>query len=412
MIEDKYLPNGWNIQTIENVGSKISSYPIGDGDHGQIKPSDYRDNGIPYIRVADMVNDRISLKKLVYIPKEIHERNLKSELHPNDVIIAKTGATIGKVAVIPRNIRVANTTASIGKITLDDEKVMPKYLLYFIKTKYFTQQMWAVSKKSAQPGFNVKDIKKFKIIVPPLPTQKKIVAILDKAEKLKVWRRDADELTDELLKSTFLEMFGDPVTNQNGFKSGTIADLVIKTQYGTSKKANEIGEGMPIVRMNNITYEGKWDFSSLKYIEFDENDKEKYLVNNGELLFNRTNSKELVGKSAVYKEKEPMAFAGYLIKIITDSPATSDFIAGHLNSEFGKLYLLKMAKSIVGMANINAQEVQNIPILIPPMELREKYAIIVEQIELLRGFQKQSNMEINDLYNSLLQKAFKGELVN
>ena len=283
------------------------------------------------------------------------------------------------------------------------EYLNPKYFYYFLS---------GINIENHGYSRHYKFLKEIKIVIPPLPTQKKIVAILEKAEKLKGWRREADELTDELLKSTFLEMFGDPVKNQNGFKLGTIADLVIKTQYGTSKKANEVGKGMPIVRMNNITYEGKWDFSSLKYIEFDENDKEKYLVNNGELLFNRTNSKELVGKSAVYKEKEPMAFAGYLVKIITDSPATSDFIAGHLNSEFGKLYLLKMAKSIVGMANINAQEVQKIPILIPPMELREKYAIIVEQIELLRGFQKQSNMEINDLSNYLMQKAFKGELVN
>ncbi len=207
-------------------------------------------------------------------------------------------------------------------------------------------------------------------------------------------------------------MFGDPVKNPHGFEIGEIGDLVIATQYGTSKKANEDGKGIPVLRMNNITYEGNWDLSSLKYIELNQKEMEKYLVYKGELLFNRTNSKELVGKSAVYKEEKPMAFAGYLIKLITESPATSEFIAGHLNSKYGKMYLENMAKNIVGMANINAQEVQRIPILLPSREIMEKYSIIVKQIEKTKQSQKQSSLEINNLFDALMQKAFIGELVS
>lgn len=177
-------PEGWKWCEILEVAAK-TKYPIGDGDHGQIKPSMYTNSGIPYIRVADISKGEIKKEKLVYISKEIHEKNLKSELHPDDIIISKTGATIGKVAIIPDEIPLANTTSSVGKITLDKNKMIPTFLFYFMNTSFFQNQMWSVSFKSAQPGFNIIDLKKFKILVPPLPTQRHIVSILEKAEETK-----------------------------------------------------------------------------------------------------------------------------------------------------------------------------------------------------------------------------------
>ncbi len=94
--------------------------------------------------------------------------------------------------------------------------------------------------------------------------------------------------------------------------------------------------------MNNITYSGNWDFSDLKYIDLNSKEKNKYLVYKGELLFNRTNSKELVGKTAVYRRREPMAFAGYLVKLKTNIKGNSEYISAYLNSKYGRLVLLNM----------------------------------------------------------------------
>ncbi|MBA7565562.1 Type-1 restriction enzyme EcoKI specificity protein [subsurface metagenome] len=153
------------------------------------------------------------------------------------------------------------------------------------------------------------------------------------------------------------------------------------------------------------------DFSNLKYIDLKEKDKEKYLVKKGDLLFNRTNSKELVGKTAVYGLKESMAIAGYLIKVRVNSFANPYFIWGYLNSKHGKKTLENMCKSIVGMANINAQELQNIKILKPPIELQDKFAEIIKQIEVQKQLTQQSLQKSEELFQSLLQRAFKGELI-
>ena len=215
----------WDTE-LEKVAAK-TKYPIGDGDHGAIKPACYQDHGVPYIRVADITwGGQIVRSKMVYIPQEVNEANPKSFLYPGDIVISKTGATIGKVAIIPDDIKIANTTASIGKVTLDTDLAIPKYVLWCMKSHQFQTQMWRVSHKSAQPGFNVKDLKKFKIPLPPLDQQKKIAAILDAADAYRQKTKALIEKYDELTQSLFIDMFGDPVTNPKGWETRTIVELV------------------------------------------------------------------------------------------------------------------------------------------------------------------------------------------
>jgi len=248
------------------------------------------------------------------------------------------------------------------------------------------------------------------IPIPPLETQKKIVEVLDKAQGLIDARKKQIRLMDELIQSVFYEMFGDPVANPKGWEVGTINDLTLKTQYGTSKKAHETNGEYPVLRMNNITYSGGWDFSSLKYVDLDENELVKYLVYEGELLFNRTNSKELVGKSAVYRKSKPMAYAGYLVKLKTNPKGNAEYISSYLNSKHGKATLLNMAKSIVGMANINAEELKKIKINLPSVEKQNEFAKIVRIIENLKDVMHRSLENYEMEYQAIMQKAFNGKL--
>jgi len=158
--------------------------------------------------------------------------------------------------------------------------------------------------------------------------------------------------------------------------------------------------------MNNITYQGEMDFTDLKYIDLADKDLDKYLVHQGEVLFNRTNSKELVGKTAVYREKEPMAYAGYLIRLIPNEKANGEFISAFLNSPYGKKLLRNMAKNIVGMANINAQELENIDIYIPPITLQNKFAEIVKKTEEQKQLVRKAIDETQYLFDSLMSEYF------
>lgn len=268
-----------------------------------------------------------------------------------------------------------------------------------------------LNQAAAVPGLNRNLAYIQSLFVPECPDdQKRIAAILDKADAIRRKRQQALRLTDDFLRSVFLDMFGDPVSNSKGFQRGTIRDLVDSANYGTSEKAHLTDGEYPVLRMNNLTYAGGWDFSSLKYVDLDQSSVHKYLVNNGQMLFNRTNSKELVGKTAVYRRDFPMAYAGYLVRATAKPDADSEYISAYLNSKHGKAILFGMCKSIVGMANINAQEMLSIPILLPPEELQKRFGDIVRLVEARRESQHQAIEASGTLFASLQQRAFSGQL--
>jgi len=276
-----------------------------------------------------------------------------------------------------------------------------KFLFYYLSS---------LNIESAGYSRHFKFLKENVVPVPPLPEQKRIAAILDKADAIRRKRQQAIQLADDFLRAVFLDMFGDPVTNPKRFPLGTIRELVESANYGSSAKASETSGDYPILRMGNITYEGSIDMTDLKFIDLSEKDKPKYLAMKGDLLFNRTNSKELVGKSAVYDRDDPVAIAGYLIRVRTNEKGNSHYISGYLNSTHGKITLQNICKSIVGMANINAQEMQDIPILTPPVNLQNHYRDIVISTKKKLETHRMALSHNNELFHALRQEAFSGKL--
>ena len=292
---------------------------------------------------------------------------------------------------------------------LPGPKLDRRFLCYFLRQPHMVDFATSRCTGANLPRLSPAKLAEFQIPLPPLSEQRRIADILDKADTI---RRKRQEVVSELLLvpgSAFHEMFGSPSHNPKGWEIGTIRDLVSEVKYGTSSKAGAAGK-FPILRMNNITYEGTWDLSDLKYIDIPAEDESKYLVRKGDLLFNRTNSKELVGKTAAFQEDTPMAFAGYLVRARTTKDAHPEYIAGYLNSPYGKATLRHMCKSIIGMANINAQEFQDIKIPKPPLEAQLEYVAVIDGVRSSEKPLQAALAEADCLFNSLVRCAFKGEL--
>ena len=273
---------------------------------------------------------------------------------------------------------------------------LDKYLYYSLKNF-----------KIPNTGYNrhFKWLKDFKIKYISLIKQEKIVSLIEKIKYFILKKKEQLKYLKKLNKSLFTRMFGDIKTNDKNWEIKKLGE-VVQTQYGTSKKATSIVGEFPILRMNNITYFGEMDYKDLKYIELSNSEKEKFLLKKGELLFNRTNSKELVGKTGLFNLDIPMAFAGYLIRIKPSNLIHSKFLLFFMNSEFMKKLLYNKAKNIVGMANINAKELEDFSIILPPIELQNKFAERVEKIEKLSFEIEKSIKEAENLYNSLISKYF------
>lgn len=330
----------------------------------------------------------------------------------NDVLLAKITPCFenGKAALasdLEHPIGFGSTEFHV--LRPDPKKLDAKYLFYLVwsrRFRYLGQK--AMTGAAGQRRVPTDFLKNYEIPLPPLDDQKRIAHLLGKVEGLIARRKQHLQQLDDLLKSVFLEMFGDPVRNEKGWERTTIGELATEVKYGTSASAQ--GGPYKYLRMNNITQEGHWDFDSLKYIDVAEKDFEKYSLRKGDLVFNRTNSKELVGKTAVYDLDEPVIIAGYLIRVRFDEQTNPWFVWGHLNSRYGKTRLFNLCRNIVGMANINAKELQAIPILNPPSDLQNQFAAIVEKVEGLKSRYQQSLTDLESLYGALSQKAFKGEL--
>ncbi|EEY4099464.1 restriction endonuclease subunit S [Escherichia coli] len=285
--------------------------------------------------------------------------------------------------------------------------ILPEFIFYLVWNERFRiAAAKEMTGSAGQKRVSTDYLKEYKFYLPSIFEQEKIVAALNKGYSIHRKRQQAIKLADDFLRAKFLEMFGTPANNIHRFPTGKIRDLVDSVNYGTSAKASIDSGEYPILRMGNITYQGGWDFTDLKYLDLSVKEKDKFLVKEGDLLFNRTNSKELVGKTAVYEENRPMAFAGYLIRVRPNPIGNNYYISGYLNSIHGKITLMNMCKSIVGMANINAQELQNIEILIPPKHLQDEYEIIYKKIKKGLSIYDKSAMQLQLLASNLSNKYF------
>jgi type I restriction enzyme, S subunit len=372
--------------------------------------SDFPRSGYtPILRANNISDSGLIYDDLVFVRDA--RVSPKQRVLPNDVVVA---ASSGSISVVGKAAQAREGFdggfGAFCKVLRPSPEIDPWYFGHYFRTPAYRN---VVSNLAA--GANINNLKNehlnnLQIPLPPLAEQKRVAAILDAADALRAKRRESIEQLDLLIKSTFLEMFGDPVTNPKGWEVVVIGDLLASANYGTSKKADVANGTYPILRMGNITYSGGWDFESLKYIDLDEKEVGKHLVHQGEILFNRTNSKELVGKTAVYREDQPMAFAGYLVRGVVNEAADPEYIGAFMNTPQIKQFLRNKCKSIVGMANINAKEFQAIPIAAPPIDLQQRFGAIVESIEKQKAAQKAQLEEFENLFASLQHNAFNGTL--
>ena len=230
---------------------------------------------------------------------------------------------------------------------------------------------------------------------------KKIKLIQDIIEQ----RKQELNVLDDLIKARFVEMFGDPIKNPKGWKVATIGDVVTEVRYGTSKPAVEGGKYL-YIRMNNITSDGHLDLNDLKYIDIPDDEIEKCVVRKGDVLFNRTNSVELVGKTAFFDLPQDMVIAGYIIRLRLSEKMLPEVLVQYMNLEALKKILRSMAKGAVNQANINAQELQSIKLYIPDMDLQKQFIEMKGQIDKSKVKVQKSLDETQCLFDSLMQKYF------
>lgn len=320
------------------------------------------------------------------------------------------------------------------------ETLLPDFLFKLFKTERFNKVINASTTGSVRQNLTIDILKSLDVPIPPLSIQKKILD--EYYSKMEESRKNGakGEKIEELINSYLLNQLEMKITRAKKnsgltfskfsiidrwsvdylFNSSSIKGLdlskypihkvsnfILDSQYGLSLKAHKKPVGMPMLRMNNIV-DGEIDMFSLKYIELSESEKKKYLLKKGDILFNRTNSKELVGKTAVFKENVECTFASYLIRIkVNPEKVNADYLNFLFNSPIGRTQIDLVSRQVAGQVNVNAQEMRDFIFPLPKIEIQDKIAY-----ELLKMKSNQNNyldlsvqsaeQAINDFQNSVI----------
>ena len=364
---------------------------------------------LPVLRAGNITDGGLVFDDLVYVPAG--RVSARQKIKKGDIVIAASSGSldvVGKAA--PALAAFDGGFGAFCKVIRPNDKVDAAYLAQFFKTPGYRRTI-----SSLAAGANINNLKSehlddLQVRLPPLPEQRRIAAILDQADALSAKRREALALLDSLTQSFFIEMFGDPAINPHQWPVGRIADLLESASYGTSEKSASAGE-FPVLRMKNLTRSGELDLRNLKYMELPEGLRSKYLVRAGDVLFNRTNSADLVGKTAMVPQGlPPLAYAGYLIRLRVNAANSPTYLSRFLNTGYAKLMLRGMCKSIIGTANINATEIQAMKIAVPPLPLQQTFATRIQAVEALKATHRAALAELDALFASLQHRAFAGAL--
>ena len=214
-------------------------------------------------------------------------------------------------------------------------------------------------------------------------------------------------------KATNLPPIDPPYELPQGWKWVRLGELTESTVYGTSAKANDDTTGVPVLRMGNIQ-RGELESDNLRYLPPDHPDVQKYQLDKDDLLFNRTNSYELVGKTAIVRAQQAgkMTFASYLVRVrLHKKNVLAQYICNYINSAIGREYLLSTVTQQVGQANINATKLIGLPVPVPPeAELKGINSILESVFILAEKAEEWLEVNLNSLTQSILTQAFRGEL--
>jgi type I restriction enzyme S subunit len=392
------MRKGWEYKKLGELCTLIS-----DGSHNPPKGIDH--SLYRMISSQNVFDDNLQITEdnVRYITESDHLCENKRTKLQKDVVLLTIVGTIGRSCVLKGNEGCLTLQRSVAALHPSDQ-IMPRYLMHCLIGNRHTLNQEAHG--IAQKGIYLKQLSSLSIPLPPKSTQLAIVSELDKINELIRLKKEQLKDFDNLAQSLFYEMFGDPVENEKGWEVKKLGDVCTDIKYGTSKPASENGR-YTYLRMCNLTTDGFLNLSNTKQIDIPDDEIEKCIVRYGDILFNRTNSIELVGKTCLFDKKEPMVIAGYIIRVRLNDTLLPVVLARMFNLASIKKLLRSMAKGAVNQANINSKELASIRIPLPPLPLQRLFAQRIEQIEREKSEVQKSIQDLETLQASRMQYWFE-----
>ncbi len=381
---------------------------ISDGNYSSKYPrsEEFIESGVPFIRANNLVNKSISDEEMYFISPQKHGLLKKGHLRTNDVLISTRG-DLGKVALVPKRYNDSNINAQLVLLRPNPHKIDPLYLLYCFEGDRVKGQISQLQTGTALKQLPVGNLKRIKIPLPPLEEQRRIAAILDKADGVRRKRKEAIRLTEELLKSTFLEMFGDPVTNPKGWEIAKLGDFgkILTGNTPPRSVSENYGDEIEWIKSDNITTPEHFLTEAEEKLSAKGKKIARTVPNGSVLVTCIAGSRSSIGRAALTDRE--VAFNQQINAVVPNSDVDPYFLYGQL---FVAQHLVQAQSTDSMKGMVNKSKFSSIEFIKPPSQKQQKFGkwflgFHRYYMNLISGEEQSEN-----LFNSLLQKAFRGEL--
>jgi len=382
--------------------------------------------GIPSLGGEHLTaSGKFFLRNLKFIPEDFAEKLTRGKIARGDVLIVKDGATTGKCVLVPDSFPLPEAYINEHVFLCRFWPVLEsRFFAYFLRSELGQKRILDNFRGAAQGGIPQSFAENTLVPVAPADEQKRIADKLDVLlSQVDTCREHLDRVPGILKRfrqavlvaatsGRLTEGWREQNNNIKGSKQVTLNETGSDTSYGSSAKS-QISGIIPVLRMGNIQ-NGKLDWADLVYTS-DKKEIEKYKLHPGDVLFNRTNSPELVGKTAVYKGEKPSIYAGYLIRVKCSPTLLPDYLNYCLNSPDGRDWCWRVKSDGVSQSNINAQKLGEFQFLLPSLKEQEEIVRRVEDLftyaDRLESRYQIAHSLVDNLTPALLAKAFRGELM-
>lgn len=377
--------NRWPMATLGEIA--------GGGQYGLNAPAMSEGTGVRFVRITDITQaGELRHEEPAFVPIDTPELD-NYELKDGDVLIARSGATAGK-SYVHHSFGARTVFAGyLIRFQPDTSKVLPRFVGAFLQTPAYWQQLNSHKRAVAQPNVNAKQLASLVLPMPPLAEQERIVKLLDEADELRKLRAQADRRTADLIPALFHEMFGDPGTNSKGWPVKPFGDLA----------NNQDGKRKPVKASDRAERKGEYPYYGasgiIDYVE-------EYLFDETALLIGEDGANLLARSTPIAFLAHGKYWVNNHAHVVTDNgKADLNYLCIALNLRDLTDYVTGSAQPKLNQANMN-----RMPIPVPPLPLQKEFAARVSDIRAMQAEQAASRRRLDELFQSMLHRAFNGEL--
>ena len=374
----------------------------------------FKASGIPITRIETISSGIIDYSKVGYADI-FDDKYSDFYLKENDILMSHINSEkhLGKVAIVKGINQKIIHGMNLLILRYKKDIIYPKYIYYYFKTNKFKLNIFKISKKSVnQASFNVSELKKIRVFLPNTRKQQEISEKLDKVTEIIKKQKEQLELLENLKKSQFFELFGDPIKNEKGWEIKKLGNL-LKVQGGYAFKSKDfVKRGIKLIQIGNV-YLDDIDWENInhvpdnyleKYKEFKLKEKDIVIAMTRPII----KSLESVKISIVKKKDLPCLLNQRVGRFILSGNINKVYLIEILKQKIFKNYVEKMSGNSL-QPNISNKDIENFTIIYPKIELQNKFATRIEAIQKLKFEIEKSLKETENLYNSLMQKFFSNK---